>query len=147
MTSRSSLEARRNLKIGFIGAGCVASAMASELVRNAGYRDISFVARGKRLEQLQRDGAIVSRLNKDKTLMRAPVTVYAELNTDIAFDLLFITVLAHQLDDGLRATLKASKARKVCFMFGTLRPLNEYCDIVGRSFRLCLFRKLSGVVG
>jgi len=119
------------MKLAVIGAGAVGSALAFMLVTHAGYTDITMVARNKRLAQLQRDGAVVARGPKDKHSTRAPVKVLAQLDVNEAYDLVLVLVMAYQIDDALRSTLAQCKARTIAFVFGTIRPLSEYRDIVG----------------
>jgi 2-dehydropantoate 2-reductase len=112
-------------KIAIIGAGAVGSAFALQLAR-AGH-DVTVVARGSRLAQLQRDGAIVTTAAE-----RVPVQVSAALDPTIAFDLVLVAVLASQVDPLLPA-LAASKARTVMFMFNYFAPLAPLRDAVGAA--------------
>lgn len=113
----------RAMKIAIIGLGGIGSAFAFQLSR-AGH-DVTAIARGHRLEQLERDAAIVT-----VTGERAPVRVAATLAPDTAWDLVLVTVLAHQVDAVLPA-LQASAARKVMFMFNTFERLDRLRDAVG----------------
>lgn len=101
------------LSVAVIGAGRIGSAFAYQL-RRVGH-EVTIVARAGsgRLAQLQRDGGIVL-----VTGERASVTVADRLDEQEPFDLVIVTVLAHQAD-ALLPTLSRSRARCVHFMFVT----------------------------
>jgi 2-dehydropantoate 2-reductase len=103
-------------KIAIIGVGSVGSLYAYQLAR-AGH-DVTVIARpgSARLEQLQRDGAIVREAGE-----RAPVSVASELDEQAAFDLVLVTTLAHQVD-ALLPALQRSNAQCVQFMFNNFDP-------------------------
>ncbi|WP_437589895.1 ketopantoate reductase family protein [Sorangium sp. So ce1000] len=111
------------MKIAIVGAGRIGSAFAFQLAR-AGH-EVTLIARGERLEQLRRDEAIVSAAGE-----RAAVRVSAALDTTAAWDLVLVTVLAHQVDAVLPA-LAESAAKSVMFMFNTFEPLGRLRDAVG----------------
>ncbi|WP_437530105.1 2-dehydropantoate 2-reductase N-terminal domain-containing protein [Sorangium sp. So ce726] len=111
------------MKIAIIGAGRIGSTFAFQLAR-AGH-EVTVVARGERLEQLRRDGAIVSATGE-----RAAVRVSAALDATAAWDLVLVTVLAFQVDAVLPA-LAESAAKSVMFMFNTFEPLGRLRDAVG----------------
>ena len=104
------------LKTGKSG-GKIGSAFAFQLAR-AGGHDVTVIARpgSVRLAQLERDQAIV-----DVTGERATVRVAGRLDQETPYDLLIVTLLAHQLDPLLPA-LQGSAARCVQFMFNTFQP-------------------------
>jgi 2-dehydropantoate 2-reductase len=122
VTQEASFGAAR-LRIAIIGAGAVGSAFALQLAR-AGH-DVTVVARGKRLDQLRRDGAIVTTAGE-----RTPVQVSAALDPTIDFDLVLVTVLAAQVD-ALLPVLSASAAKTVMFMFNYFAPLSRLRSAVG----------------
>jgi 2-dehydropantoate 2-reductase len=113
------------MHIAIIGLGAIGSTFAFHLAR-AGH-EVTVVARGQRLEQMQRDGAIVT-----SDGARAAVRVSAALDTSVPFDLVLVTVLAHQVDAVL-PTLAKSAARTVMFMFNTFAPLAELRAAVGAA--------------
>ena len=113
------------MKITIIGLGGIGSTFAFQLAQ-AGH-DVTVVARGKRLEQLQRDGAI-----EKITGERVAVQVSPALDTATAWDLVLVTVLAHQVDM-LLPTLAASAAKTILFMFNTFEPLDRLRDAVGAA--------------
>ena len=111
------------MQIAIVGPGAIGSTFAFQLSR-AGHA-VTVVARGARLQQLLRDGAIVL-VSGD----RAPVTVAAALDTAIAYDLVLVTVLAPQVAAVIPA-LRLSAARKVMFMFNTFEPIDPMRGAVG----------------
>jgi 2-dehydropantoate 2-reductase len=111
------------MKIAIVGPGAIGSTFAFQLSR-AGH-EVTVVARGARLEQLQRDRAVVTTSGE-----RADVQVANSLVPSTAFDLVLVTVLAPQVAAVLPA-LRASSARKVMFMFNTFEPLEPLRDAVG----------------
>ena len=106
-----------SLRVAVIGVGNIGSTFAFQLVRIGGH-DVTVVARpgSRRLEQLRRDGAIV-----DVQGLRANVHVTDALDEQTPFDLVIVTLLAHQVDAVLPA-LRRSAARCVQFMFNTFNP-------------------------
>ena len=100
------------MKIAILGTGAIGSTFAFQLARNT--HDVTVIARGKRLEQLQAEQAIVT-----VTGERAAVTVSAALDPAINYDLVLVVVLASQVDAVL-PSLKISAAKTVMFMFNTL---------------------------
>lgn len=113
------------MKIALIGPGGIGSTFAFQLAR-AGH-DVTVVARGKRLEQLQRDQAVIASDGQ-----RATVRVTAVLDETTPWELVLVTVLASQVD-ALLPALRSSAARQVMFMFNTFEPLGRLRDAVGAA--------------
>jgi len=111
------------VKIAVVGLGGIGSTFAFRLAR-AGH-EVTAVARGRRLEQLERDRAIVTDGGE-----RATVAPAAALDPEIAWDLVLVTVLEHQVDAVLPA-LTASAAKTVMFVFNTFEPLDRLRAAVG----------------
>ncbi len=111
------------MEIAILGTGAIGSSFAYQLAR-AGHA-VTVIARGARLEQLQRDGAIVLVSGE-----RAAVQVSAALDASTPYDLVLVTVLAPQVESVLPA-LRASAAATVMFMFNTFEPLDPLRDAVG----------------
>jgi 2-dehydropantoate 2-reductase len=103
----------RSLSIAIIGVGRIGSSFAYQLA-GAGH-DVTVVARpgSRRLAQLERDGGIVLTTGE-----KATVTSAGHLDTQKAYDLVIVTVNAHQADAVLPA-LRASRAKAIQFMFIT----------------------------
>ncbi len=105
------------LRIAILGAGKIGSAFAFQLARVGGH-DVTAIARpgSVRLTQLERDQAIV-----DVKGARAPVRVAGRLDEETPYDLVIVTLLAHQTEPLLPA-LRRSAARRIQFMFNTFQP-------------------------
>jgi 2-dehydropantoate 2-reductase len=111
--------------IALVGTGSVGSTFAFHLAR-AGH-DVTVVARGRRLTELEREGAIVTVQGE-----RAPVRVCPALPVEVPFGLVLVTVLEHQLPS-LLPTLQASAAKTVMFMFNTFASLDPLREAVGSA--------------
>ena len=105
------------LRIAIVGAGQIGSAFAFQLAR-IGSCDVSVVARpgSNRLLQLRRDGAII-----DVKGEQAPVSVADTLDETVPYDLVIVTLLAHQTDAVL-PNLRRSAATCIQFMGNTFDP-------------------------
>jgi len=105
------------LRIAILGAGKIGSAFAFQLVR-AGGHEVTVIARpgSIRLEQLERDQAIV-----DVRGERAGVRVSGILDEAAPYDLVIVTLLAHQTE-ALLPVLQRSAASCIQFMFNTFQP-------------------------
>ena len=113
------------VRIAIVGVGGIGSTFAAQLA-GAGH-DVTVIARNARLEQLRRDNGV-----------RTPDGVVAtsvadQLPTDVDFDLVLVTVLAHQVAP-LLARLAESRGRTVMFMFNTFEPLASLREAMGERF-------------
>ncbi len=106
-----------------IGPGRIGSAFAFHLSR-AGH-DVAVLARGARLEILRREGAVVATDGR-----RASIRVLETIDPSTAYDLVLVTVLAHQVD-ALLPALVASAAKSVLFMFNTFETTRRWREAVG----------------
>ena len=124
-----------NMKICILGAGAVGTSFAMHHAL-AGH-DVTLVARGARLDKLTRDGGVIA-TSPPTTPTPARVTVATAVDPTCAWDLVLVTVLAHQLDAALLGVLKSCPdSTTVMFMFNTFAPLDEYRNAVGAS--RCVF--------
>ncbi len=105
------------LRIAVLGVGKIGSTFAFQLARIGGH-DVTVVARpgSDRLAQLQRDGGIV-----DLKGERASVRIADALDETIPYDLVIVTLLAHQTE-AVFPTLQRSAARWFQFMFVNFHP-------------------------
>ena len=105
------------LRIAIIGVGRIGSTFAFQLARTGGH-DVTVIARpgSARLQQLQDDGAIV-----DVGGERASVRIASTLDEHTPYDLVIVTLLAHQVGAILPA-LQRSAAGCIQFMFNTFHP-------------------------
>ena len=106
-----------SLRIAVIGLGGIGSTFAFQLAV-AGGHDVTTIARpgSKRFRQLNSDAGIV-----DVKGRRADVGVADTLDENISYDLLIVTLLAHQVDAILPA-LKRCSAKTILFMFNNFDP-------------------------
>jgi 2-dehydropantoate 2-reductase len=111
------------MQIAVIGTGAIGSTFAFHLAR--GGHDVTVIARGARLAQLQAEDAIVTVKGQ-----RAKVRVSPALDVTIPFDLVLVTVLAPQVEAVL-PSLAECAAKTVMFMFNTFEPLGRLRDVVG----------------
>ena len=95
-----------SLRIAVLGAGKIGSTFAFQLARTGGH-DVTVVARpgSVRLQQLERDNAII-----DVQGERASVRVSSTLDEQAPYDLVIVTLLAHQTD-ALLPALQRSAAK------------------------------------
>ena len=114
-----------SLRIAVIGVGGIGSTFAFQLAHR-GQHDVTAIARSNsaRLQQLQRDNGIV-KVNGE----RAEVRVTDTLAEQTPYDLVIVTVLAHQVD-ALLPALRRSAAKCVQFMFNNFDP-ERLRDAVG----------------
>lgn len=110
-------------RIAVIGPGGIGSTCAFKLSQ-AGH-EVTVVARGRRLERLRQDEAIVTTAGR-----RAAVVVTDQLDTSVAYDLVLVTVLAKDTEE-LLPTLRASSARAIAFLYNTFRSLEPLREAVG----------------
>ncbi len=105
------------LRIAVLGAGKIGSTFAFQLAY-MGRHDVTVIARpgSVRLEQLQRDEAIINVKGE-----QASVRVANVLDEQTPYDLVIVTLLAHQMDAVLPA-LQRSAAKCIQFMFNTFDP-------------------------
>ncbi len=105
------------LRIAIVGVGKIGSAFAFHLA-GAGAHDVTVVARpgSARLEQLTRDEAVV-----DIHGVKARVRAADKLDENAPYDLVIVTLLAHQVAPLLPA-LQRSAAQCIQFMFNTFEP-------------------------
>ena len=114
-----------SLRIAVLGAGRIGSTFAFQLAR-VGQHDVTVVARpgSVRWQQLQRDDGIINTQGE-----RAKVRITDTLDEQAPYDLVIVTLLAHQVEAVL-PTLQRSAAGCVQFMFNTFDPerLQEAID-------------------
>ena len=105
------------LRIAVLGTGSIGSTFAFQLARG-GQHDVTAIARpgSARLAQLQRDNGIM-RIDGEI----ASVRIADNLDEQVTYDLILVTMLAHQVQP-LLPTLRRSAARWIQFMFNTLEP-------------------------
>ncbi len=125
MSNEAERLSSRSLRIAVIGVGGIGSAYAFQLART-GHHDVTAIARAGslRLQQLQRDLGIVNVKGE-----RAQMRVADELDEETTYDLVLVTLQAHQVDAVLPA-LQRSAAKSIQFMFNNFDP-ERLRDAVG----------------
>lgn len=105
------------LRIAVMGVGGIGSTFAFQLART-GRHDVRAIARPEsaRFEQLKRDGGVVNTKNE-----RAEMSVADRLDEETPYDLVLVTLPAHQAEAVLPA-LQRSAAKWIQFMFNTFDP-------------------------
>jgi len=113
------------LRIAVVGGGRIGSAFAFRLAR-VGRHDVTVVARpgSVRLEQLKCHGGIINTLGE-----RAEVRITDSLDDQTPYDLVIVTLLAHQAEAAM-PMLQRSAAKCIQFMFNTFDP-ERLRDAVG----------------
>ncbi len=111
------MSSSQTLQIAVVGVGGIGSTFAFQFCRYGGH-EVTAVARpgSVRLQQLQNDGGIVNTKGE-----RAEVHVVDALDERTPYDLVIVTLLAHQVDAVLPALCR-SAARNIQFMFNTFEP-------------------------
>ena len=117
MSAPSAVSTSQPLRIAVVGVGGIGSTFAFQLART-GHHEVTVVARAgsARLIQLQRDNAIIT--NKGE---HAGVRIADILDEQVPYDLVLVTVLAHQVEAVL-PVLQRSAAKCIQFMFNTFDP-------------------------
>ncbi len=118
------------LRIALVGVGNLGSAFAFQLARVGGHH-VTAIARpgSRRFEQLESAGGIVNTMQG-----RAEVEVAQALDEQVSYDLVIVTLLAHQVEAVLPA-LQRSRAKAFLFMFNNFEP-EQLRDAVGAQ-RCC----------
>ncbi len=107
----------QELQIAIVGTGSIGSAFGFQLAHVGGHR-VTAVARpgSLRWQQLKRDGVLVNTAGE-----RAAVQVTDTLDAAVPYDLVLVTLLAHQVGAVMPA-LQRSAAKTVLFMFNNFEP-------------------------
>ncbi len=119
------MSSNQKLRIAILGVGRIGSAFAFNLAR-VGQHDVTVIARpgSSRFQQLEKDGGIVNVQGE-----RAEIHLTDKLDEATPYDLVVVTLLAHQVDAVLPA-LQQSKAKHLLFMFNIFDP-ERLRDAVG----------------
>ena len=113
------------LRIAILGVGRIGSAFAFQLAQT-GNHEVTAIARPQsvRWQQIQRDNGIINTKGE-----RVEVRLVDSLDEQSQYDLVIVTLLAHQVDAVLPA-LQSSVAKRILFMFNTFNP-ERLRDAVG----------------
>ena len=113
------------MRILIYGAGVIGS-LYGALLAEAGY-DVSVYARGRRLENLTRDGLQYKYKGKIKT---APIKVLSTIEPDDRYDFIFLTVRENQLHMALEE-LRKNSSPTVVTMVNSLETYDRWEAICG----------------
>ncbi len=117
MSKASDTPSSRPLRTAIVGVGGIGSTFAFQLAR-IGHHDVTAIARfgSARFQQLQRDGGVVNTKGE-----LAAMHVTDKLDEEAAYDLVLVTLPAHQVEAVLPA-LERSAAKWIQFMFNIFDP-------------------------
>ncbi len=115
----------QSFRIAIVGMGGIGSTFAFRLAHANGHDGTAIVRpESSRLRQLKRDGGVINTLGE-----RAGLRIAEHLHEAIPYDLVLVTLPAHQVEAVLPA-LQRSAATSIQFMFNTLDP-ERLRDFVG----------------
>lgn len=121
-----STKLKSKLNIAIIGMGAIGTSVAFEFLRTG--HKVTGVARGKRLEQLKQQNSIITTKLQSKQELNH---LTQSLDLSISYDLIIVTVLAHQVDE-LLPQLRNSKAKNILFLFNIMR-IEKLLNAVGKE--------------
>ena len=127
MSAVAEVFSPRSLRIAIVGMGGIGSTFAFQLARMSRH-EVTAIARpgSPRLKQLQRDGGVINRKAESAALL-----VAEQLDESVTYDLVLVTLPAHQVEAVLPA-LQRSAARWIQFMLNTFDP-ERLRDAVGAN--------------
>lgn len=116
-TSPLLANATKPLNVAILGTGNIGSTVASQLSQ-AGH-DVTAIARpnSTRLAQLTLSKAIITTSGST-----APITPASSLDPEVPYDLLIITLSAHQVTPRILSSISSSAVRSVLCLFNTFTP-------------------------
>ena len=130
------------MKILFYGAGVLGSFYAARL-HEAGH-DVSILARGRRLEELEEHGVVLENANTgEQTTTR--VRVVERLAAEDAYHLVVVIVRKNQLPSVLEALAESEATPDVLFMLNNASGPSQMVDALGRERVLLGFPGAGGV--
>jgi 2-dehydropantoate 2-reductase len=130
-----------NKKILFFGAGVIGSLYAGKLALSG--QDVTLLARGKRLEELQQQGLV---LFSEKTGKEKPeVSVISELKSDDIYDYVFVTLRNDHLTNVL-PVLSQNQSKNFVFMVNTPNGYADWTKHVGAERIIAAFPGAGGKV-
>ena len=131
-----------NKRILIFGSGVIGSVYGG-LLAKAGY-DISLLARGKRLKDLQEKGLLLQRAMCSQAETEAiAVRVVSELRPDDAYDYVFVTLRAEQVEEAL-PVLAANASGCFVFMVNHAGGYDRWESIIGKGKVLVAFPGAGG---
>lgn len=104
--------------------GCFYAALFSEVEY-----DITIYARGKRLEDLKKNGLLYIKKNK---IREANVKIIDKVDADDKYDFIFLTVRENQVHEALEE-LRHNIGQNIVTMVNTLEPYEHWEEICGKG--------------
>ena len=130
-----------NKRILFFGAGVIGSLYAGKLALSG--QNVTLLARGKRLEELQKKGLV---LFSEKFGEEKPkISVISELKSDDIYDYIFVTLRNENLDDILPILAK-NQSKNFVFMVNTPNGYSEWIKHLGEERIIPAFPGAGGKV-
>lgn len=116
-----------NTKILIYGAGAIGSIFAG-MIAKVGY-DVTVLARGIRLKELQQNGLIlINSLSYKRLELKAKVI--DKLNTDDVYDYIIVVVQNTQID-AILPILSKNKSKNIVFVVNNPSGYQKWIDVVG----------------
>ncbi len=130
------------MRILVVGAGAIGSLIAGKLA-GCGI-DVSLLARGKRLDELMKNG-VVLRESKSSLVEQYPVRTIASLAPADRYDYVLVVVQRTQVQ-ALLSLLAANCSPNFVFMVNTASGYQDYVDAVGSDRVMAAFPSAGGEV-
>jgi 2-dehydropantoate 2-reductase len=127
----SQLAKRKSaMRILVVGAGAIGGYFGGRLLQ-AG-RDVTFLVRPKRAEELARDGLVIKSPNGDVTLKNPPTVQADKLNEK--FDVVLLSCKAFDLDDAIKSFASAVGPQTAIIpLLNGMRHIDVLDDIFGKD--------------
>jgi 2-dehydropantoate 2-reductase len=130
-----------NKKILFFGAGVIGSLYAGKLALSG--QNITVLARGKRLEELQQKGLVLfsEKIGEEKP----EISVISELKNNDIYDYVFVTLRNDNLNDVL-PVLSQNQSKNFVFMVNTPNGYSDWIKHLGEERIIAAFPGAGGKV-
>lgn len=125
-------------KILIVGSGVIGSIYSLKF-SNAGF-NVTILARGSRLEQLEKNGLIYE---DNGNISKANVTVISNISDDDLYDFIFVTVRFEQIIQALN-DIKSNKSKTIITMVNSPKGYDEWERIVGKGRLIAAFPGAGG---
>lgn len=122
------------------GAGVIGSIFAGKLALNG--NDITMLARGKRLNELQENGIILINA-KDEQKEIIEVKTISKLNENDIYDFIIVVVQNYQIREIL-SDLKKNKSPNFVFVVNTAKGYDEWISVIGKEKLIVGFPSAGG---
>jgi 2-dehydropantoate 2-reductase len=131
------------MRIVILGAGMQGTLYGARLGRLG--HDVTFIARGRRAEELRRDGAIIENVLTGARAV-CPVTVENTLHPDTKADLCLVTVRREQLAVAWEDVSAAAGLARVLIMVNHAGPVSSAFDARDRNWSVLGFPGAAGSI-